>query len=271
MLHICTCILSFINTQNSYWHQQFVRYFEIGRSISPEVAETVLRFREAQSEKDHPAADLISIVGHFIELNAKISSSELSDPKSIIASALICEMELEQWEQQLPDEWRPEITFPADREPTMYKDYYHAYRDLWTARIWVHYHWARLLVNEILLTQLANFEWHTLEREVQRARCLQTISRIASDICTSIPSQFFHHSTWYAGRRRVPNTTGVFMILFPLAVAGGASGGPDDLHLWVITLLEQIGQTMGVRQALALIPRTQMRREAAKIGKQGPG
>ena len=63
--------------------------------------------------------------------------------------------------------------------------------------------------------------------------------------------------------------TGVFLLLFPLAVAGGASGVPDDLHHWVVKLLEQIGRQMGVRLALALIPRTKLRREATKMGEQG--
>lgn len=196
--------------------------------------------------------------------------SDLVDPEMIIKSALICETALEEWEQQLPDEWKPEIKFPPDKEPTMYSNYYHAYRDVWTARIWSHYHWARILVNEILLTQLAKLEWHTLEHGVQRTKCLQTIPRIASDVCTSIPSQFFHRSTWYAGRERVPNMTGVFLIMFPLAVAGGARGVPDDLHLWVVRLLEKIGHTMGVGQALALIPRTQTCRQTTKMGEIKP-
>lgn len=247
----------------------FIRYFEVGKNIPPEFAETIYRLQEVQFEEDLPAANLISVISHFIEFYARMKRSELSDPEAIIRSALICEAELEQWEQLLPDEWRPKITFPVESEPSMYKDYYKAYRDLWTARIWGHYHWARILINEIILVQFNNLEWHMLDQQLQRDRCLQTISRIALDICNSVPSQFFRHSTWYGGGDRVPQMTGVFLLLFPLAVAGGASGVPDDLHHWVVKLLEQIGRQMGVRLALALIPRTKLRREATKMGEQG--
>lgn len=176
---------------------------------------------------------------------------------------------MDRWERELPNHWKPDIVFPLEPKPSMYANYYHAYRDAWTARIWGHYHWARILVNEILVAQLAKLEWWTLEHEAQRAKCLSTISRIASDVCTSIPSQLVYHSTSFAGGEHMPNMTGVFLILFPLAAAGGATGVPEDLHFWVVKLLEWIGHTMGVRQALALIPRMQLRREASKTGLKG--
>jgi hypothetical protein len=183
----------------------------------------------------------------------------------IIQSALICELELEQWEQHLPEIWRPEIIFSTKPEVSRH---HRAYRDAWSRRIWSHYHWSRILVNELLLAYLAKLKLHTLKHELQRVKSLQMISQIASDICTSVPAQFIHGSIEFAAAEPLPRMTGVFLLLFPLAVAG-APGVPDDLHLWVIKVLGQIGHTMGVRQTLALIASTKMRREGAKTRGQG--
>ena len=48
--------------------------------------------------------------------------------------------------------------------------------------------------------------------------------------------------------------TGVFFLLFPLSVAGAGIGVHQNTHEWILTLLEKIGKTMGVQQALAMIP-----------------
>jgi hypothetical protein len=58
--------------------------------------------------------------------------------------------------------------------------------------------------------------------------------------------------------------TGIFLLLFPLSVAGGASGVSEGLHVWVVNLLDMIGYKMGVLQALALSKLTKLRWKAAQ-------
>jgi hypothetical protein len=36
---------------------------------------------------------------------------------------------------------------------------------------------------------------------------------------------------------------------------------PEELHGWVVNLLEEIGHKMGIRQALMLVPAMKMQRE----------
>jgi hypothetical protein len=57
-----------------------------------------------------------------------------------------------------------------------------------------------------------------------------------------------------------------FLLLFPLAVAGGAIGVAEEVHTWTIEILEKIGNTMGIQQALSLIPRMKMRRQCWETG-----
>ncbi|KAJ6011851.1 hypothetical protein N7499_013179 [Penicillium canescens] len=52
----------------------------------------------------------------------------------------------------------------------------------------------------------------------------------------------------------VPPLNGIFMLLFPLSVAGGTAGVPDEVHEWVISTLERIGRTMGIQRAIEMIP-----------------
>lgn len=139
--------------------------------------------------------------------------------------------------------------------------------------MWSYYRWARILVNELLLAHLDKLLRHTREQQMQRARCLKTISSMASDVCTSVPSQFaatpLPHRLLQVREDRSLGMTGVFLMMFPLAVAGGASGVPDELHYWAMEVLGQIGRTMGVKQALALMRMTKMRRDATKMGAPG--
>lgn len=72
-----------------------------------------------------------------------------------------------------------------------------------------------------------------------------TISKIATDICTSVSSQFWRHNAKDATMRFVPAVNGIFLLLFPLAAARSAKGVPKDLHNWVIALLEKIGTRWG--------------------------
>ena len=67
-----------------------------------------------------------------------------------------------------------------------------------------------------------------------------------------------------AKQNGMPAFSGCFLPLFPLAVAGSAMGVPQDLHDWVIAMLETIGHEKGINQALAMIPPTKILREKWK-------
>jgi hypothetical protein len=54
---------------------------------------------------------------------------------------------------------------------------------------------------------------------------------MASDICTGAASQLLGFNIEQAKAQSAPPMGGIFLLLFPLAVAGGASGVQDDLHL----------------------------------------
>ena len=240
---------------------QFIRYFQSGQPFPAEFDEWSRHCRDSQRCADYPASILVGIIGRFIDIHASIRNDNFIDSSSIIREAHACEVELETWEVQLPIQWEFTTLSTVDGEHGMFRGQYHTYRDFWTARIYNHYRWARILVNELLLMHLDRVSSCPFNIEQQREKSLATISKMALDICTSVSSQFWRHSAKDAKIRFVPAMNGVFLLLFPLAVAGSAKGVPEDLHHWVIALLDKIGNTMGVQQALKLIPMTKRLRE----------
>ena len=85
----------------------------------------------------------------------------------------------------------------------------------------------------------------SLENDRQKKKSLNVISNMATDIICSVSSHFCVHTILKARRTKLPPVSGVFVMLFPLAVAGGAIGVSEDLHDRVIKTLCMIGNTLG--------------------------
>ena len=105
------------------------------------------------------------------------------------------------------------------------------------------------------------------ENEAQQQRSLEIVSRIATDICCSVSDQLHWHTVPTSKQTRVPPVSAVFLLLFPLTVAAAGMGVSDELHNWAITRLSIIGNTMGVQQALSLIPIAKRQRQQWKAGR----
>lgn len=56
----------------------------------------------------------------------------------------------------------------------------------------------------------------------------------------------------------ISSLNGIFMLLFPLRVSGGAAGSPIEVHEWVVQKLERTGYSKGIRRALEMV--TQVKR-----------
>lgn len=101
--------------------------------------------------------------------------------------------------------------------------------------------------------------------EARRQKSLATISAMATDICTSVSTQLCQHKAYFSQSTVGPPINGLFMLLFPLAVAGRAIGVSEELHQFVIRILEVIGNTMGVKQATRMIGAIKQQRARWKV------
>jgi uncharacterized membrane-anchored protein YhcB (DUF1043 family) len=105
---------------------------------------------------DAHATDLAYIVSRFTNVHASIRCKLQTDSDITLREALL-DAELEEWDMKLPQSLRYRLEQHAEETAVMLKGVSHQYRDFWTARIYDHYRWCRILVNELLLTQPGPF------------------------------------------------------------------------------------------------------------------
>ena len=226
------------------------------------------QYKKSMSPHDAHATDLGYIIHRFTNFHASIRSKLQTDSDTILREALLLDTMLEEWELQLPQSWLYSLERHTEETAVMYKGVSHKYCDFWTGRMYNHYRSCRILVNELLVTQLGPFSPDDI---AQRSKSLDIISRQAADVCSSLSIQF-HKPTLLEETKQtgVPALTGCFLPLFHLAVAGSSMGVDDEMHNWVISMLELIGHDKGVAQALSMIPGTRLRRERWKLFTHGP-
>ncbi|KAJ5407795.1 hypothetical protein N7509_001678 [Penicillium cosmopolitanum] len=241
--------------QLQYLFISIVRYFMVQGDLpsvlitwSPDRISTVTPFEE-------PAVDLVDILIRFAKLHYTARNDPDLDHGAIASSAASFDTELDEWEKNLPDKWAFTLSESKDHQHT-FNGKYLIYNDVWASRILNNYFWGRLVVNEIILKHLASHPSPTRRTLQQRQRALETSSRLSINVCAGAASHMgaFGNMTPATGDARLPPLNGAFTLLFPLTMAGGAAGAPDEAYEWVIQTLQRIGETMGIQRALQLIP-----------------
>ncbi|KAJ5342236.1 hypothetical protein N7541_011360 [Penicillium brevicompactum] len=239
--------------QLGFYFVSIVKYF----SRKDGAPDTLNWSREAMSNVPpelFPAVNLIDILIRFMRFDASLRQQS-PGTKAVISSALMFEAELSEWEASLPDSWTYDVQKSDTHHRTFYGEY-HVYKDGWVSRIFNHYRWTRLLFNEMIVCKISSLSQPSSGDIAQRQQSLETISSMALGICAGAAS---HEAISQRGisadnSSHLPPLNGIFMTLFPLAVAGGAAGVPDHVHDWVVGTLEQIGCTMGIQRASEMIP-----------------
>ncbi|KAJ5822519.1 Chondroitin AC/alginate lyase [Penicillium robsamsonii] len=200
-----------------------------------------------------PGVGLVDILIRFTKFDACLHHEKV-DAKAAVDPALSFEGELREWGTHLPTYW----SFTVKQSNTYeysFRDQCHVYKSMWVSKVLNHYRWARLLVNETIVSLISRMAQPTADNMIQRQQALDTIACMAIDICAGAACQ---EATFKQGvaedPSRIPLLNGIFMLLFPLGVAGGAAGTPDEVHEWVVGTLERIGRTMGIQRALEMIP-----------------
>jgi hypothetical protein len=183
-----------------------------------------------------PGVDLIDILVRLAKFDAYLHHKK-PDARAVVDSALFFEDELHKWETQLPTDWSFTVKESNTCEHT-FRGQYHVYRDMWVSRVFNHYRWARLLVNETIVSQVSKMARPTSNDVIQRQQALDMISCMAIDICAGVASQEVISVQGVAeDPSHIPLLNGTFMLLFPLGVAEGQQGPPMK---FMIGLLERL-------------------------------
>lgn len=218
------------------------------------------------STPDKPSTELIRMLARLVHLSTFVSRHVLVDghPKTteVILEALEIDTQLEAWESGQEGIWvvaeECDKSLPPD---AVFDGCYHVYTDMWTARVWNHYRWSRLLVNDMLARFAESYPISagpllSASHQLQTRNC---IIRVARDMLVSIPTHYRHPRLEPAHRRLLDKTSGgagmgaagIPTLLFQIRLAGCAPFVPAPYRAWVRSILETIWADTGMTQAKA--------------------
>ncbi|MCJ1434236.1 hypothetical protein MMC27_003603 [Xylographa pallens] len=206
------------------------------------------------------------IIIKFCNLRAGMDSfHDFSDSARVVSVAFDIDAELADWAACCPEQYVYNTVTIQSRSESVFSDYYHTYDSIWTAWTWNSYRSVRILLNDMLLQQLAhlsqypsNFqephEYSTLRYETQILRCKSLLVQLTQDICASVPFYlgYYNQQDSLVSNQVTPAAAGGNLLLWPLYTAACTNVVSDMMRSWVIGRLHYIAEAMGIRQATAL-------------------
>ncbi|KAI0393599.1 hypothetical protein F5Y17DRAFT_466779 [Xylariaceae sp. FL0594] len=192
-------------------------------------------------------ADLIQ---RFLELESVFDRAE----KSLQASYPFVEQQ-----EPLADPQKGPLG--AALTSALFRGKWHAYSDIWGARIWNHFRWASLLFGESVINLALKYPLSSarLFPPPRKVRCYATIERIAEDMLISTPSHWHHPSLDDATAKKYEapgqggaGAAGLPTLLWHLKVAGCAPNVPPDVWEWSYNVLQVVWKSMGMQHALSV-------------------
>ncbi|KAL4959917.1 Zn(II)2Cys6 transcription factor domain-containing protein [Aspergillus stella-maris] len=228
-----------------------VNYFQVGGPFPAALSKWRIQRRALLASDARPAFELIDILVKLVQL---CSRGQESSAEEVLCEAVELEIELELWMQCLPPKWSFSIQ-QTENVPGTFYGQYHVYQDPWAPRVLNHYQLGRLLINEVIVAYAS-----LLGDVEQEAHALSVIDQMATDICVGVATQDLLGEQCELPMGGIPRPLlkGVFVTIYPLTVAGSATGVSDKLRNWVIETLQRMNDRTGIRQALNAIPRIQL-------------
>ncbi|KAK0674247.1 hypothetical protein QBC41DRAFT_309674 [Cercophora samala] len=219
--------------------------------------------------KDRPSTELILPVVEFVKLSGYVRSQHFIDGQQattdMIRTALALDAQFAAWENRQEGPWiviEEQVSnnfFPPE---AVFEGRFHIYTDMYFARIWNHYRWARIMISQLLLESVQRFPSSSSslisDEKVQQIQ--DCIVRLVRDILISIPTHYRHpnlqsvHLEYFDKTQggAVIGIAGIPTLLFEIKVAGVAPGIPRHYRTWALGILETIWAKMGMYQSKVL-------------------
>lgn len=230
---------------------------------------------------DRPASGLGLLVGRSIQLSAYIQTRAFSDGRPNTTSTLQKLLDLDgdfvKWEQKLEGIWLYR-TQKADHLPpeAIFQGHYHSYYDMWAARMWGHYRWARIIVNQSIVdfvntNPLSSLPLVSANELQHRFDIIRTLVR---DVLESTPSHWRH--PLLEDKSPVPveklggggsGSAGIPVVLFHLKLAACAPGIPAAYWDWAYDIMECIWSDMGMLHAKSMMEAMRAHKDALQRAK----
>ncbi|KAJ5525679.1 hypothetical protein N7494_012329 [Penicillium frequentans] len=249
--------------QLQFFYFSMVKYIHAQKPLPIEFSLFNIKTIQSSNPDDFPSIGLVDTLMRFMRFHHTRSDPSF-DPEIGVRTAIAFDEELEEWERSLPHTWEFFIKTSTETHNT-FNGKYMTYNDLWASRDLNYYFWGRLIVNETILNNIAKLARMGLLKVYhlqQRQRALDMAEHMATCICAGAATLVggMGNGMPLEGKTHVPPLNGVFMLLFPLTIAGGSAAAPDEVHEWVKRKLQTIGSKMGIQRAIELIPRIQTMR-----------
>ncbi|KAI5460054.1 hypothetical protein BGZ63DRAFT_406001 [Mariannaea sp. PMI_226] len=214
---------------------------------------------------DRPACELGFLMTECVQLSVYVETHVLSDGRPSTTTTLQKLLQLDadfvRWEQGLVDTWLyKRIQAPHLPSAAIFDGEYHIYYDMWAARMWAHYRWARILINQTIV-EIAKRSPLSSKSFITVAECddrLEIIRNLARDMLVSTPSHWRHPlleekiSVQHEGGAG-SGSAGIPVVIFQLKVAACAPGVPASYWDWVYGILECIWGDLGMLQAKSMM------------------
>ncbi|RYO79121.1 hypothetical protein DL766_007867 [Monosporascus sp. MC13-8B] len=214
---------------------------------------------------DKICVDAALAIAEVCRLSAQMHQTAYTDGRSPVEALLQQLVALQTTLDLLEDRLHESYPFQENRgdyDPTvLFRGRWHSYTGIWSARIWNHYRWARILLNEMLLKSTIEYPTSSgrFITAAHKDRCLAILRRMAEDILISTPSHWHHPRLDRETARALgapgqgtARGLGVPPLLWHLKVAGSARGVSPELWKWSYETIQVVWKDMGMQHAIAI-------------------
>ncbi|KFA75226.1 hypothetical protein S40288_00178 [Stachybotrys chartarum IBT 40288] len=248
-------------------YSMFMACYLGGTKLPPTFGDWIAFMRSMQPPEDYPSTDLGLLMARITDLAVFVRNHALSDGRptttSIIQELVDLDREFLAWEQGLEGYWL-HITHKSDTFPpeAVFEGEYHTYYDMWSARMWAHYRWARLLLNQILLeiTDSSPVSTQAVVPVPNSSEIIALLRKLARDTLVSIPNHWRHPLLG----DKMPATVdrqigagsgpaGIGLLIYQLKAAACAAKVPIEYGHWAQGILECIWRDMGIMRARSIL------------------
>lgn len=264
-LQMFTQLRTQIVINNIYWET----------NTSPLIAELSACAENLRYSDDTHVDSLANIVIRLSSFCVTAKTSQISDPATLILQGMAIDTNLVSWANSLPDGWAYTTVKAGEgslysRPGILLRGEYHIYPSMWIGTAWNHYRSGRIIVNEVILDQLAELQRRSPGAAEENARLeiqsRKVLAQMVEDICagalyhigpcllddlTTIPSNSLSHGHSSLTQQNV--AAGGYLLMWPAFLAAACSYTHTEAHHWLTQCLEKIGYRMGIRQALAMV------------------
>lgn len=251
-----------------------------GVDLPPSFFDWCRASNEICTPEDQPASDLVLLISRFVNLSAYVRGVAFSDGRNgtanVIRQLLEIDRDMETWEAERTGSWLCTIKevkgFPPE---AVFRGQYHVYSDIWTARTWSHYRWARILIQEMILEFVERYPMSSLGfvSVTQQEKLVANINRLAVEILQSSPCHYKDPRLSDEQQEIVQvlggpsaGAVGVPAVVFHLKTAACAPGVSKEIWQWALNLMDTIWADLGMLHARSLAE--VLRAHQDKLGKE---